>query len=86
MLDLPDRPPQGLRLHVILLEVAALILGLSVIVLSRQPAAIWLVGVMLITLHTILFYRLGKIAGRLSAQKLSDFFRGFKQGLMGRPD
>jgi hypothetical protein len=83
---LPDHKPRGLRLHVILLELGALILGLSAIALSQQHVAIWLVGVMLIVLHTLLFYRLGKISGRLATESPSDFFRGFKQGLMGRPD
>ena len=83
---LPDHQPKRLRLLVILLEVGALILGLGAIALSRQPVAVWLVGVMMIMLHTLLFYRLGKISGRLSAEGSPDFFRGFKQGLMGRSD
>jgi hypothetical protein len=82
---LPDHQPERLRLHLILLEVGALILGLSAIALSQQPVAIWLVGIMMIVLHTLLFYRLGKISGRLTAERSPDFFRGFKQGLMGRP-
>jgi len=83
---LPDHQPRGLRLHIILLEVAVLILGLSALALSQQPVAVWLVGIMLITLHTLLFYRLGKIAGRLTTAELPAFLRGFKQGLMGRRD
>lgn len=85
MPSLTDQP-QRLRLHIILPEVGALILGLSVIALSQQPVAVWLVGVMMIVLHTLLFYRLGKMSGRLTTEGSSDFFRGFKQGLMGRPD
>ena len=83
---LPDHQPQRLRLHVILLEVGALILGVSAIALSQQPQALWLVGVMMIMLRTLLFYRLGKISGRVGSNGSADFFRGFKQGLMGRPD
>jgi hypothetical protein len=86
MPSLPHRPGGGLPQHIILLEVAALFVGLSAVALFWLPVAVWLVGVALITLHTLLFYRLGKIAGRLSVQKLPDFFRGFKQGLLGRPD
>jgi hypothetical protein len=86
MLSLPNPQPQGLRLPIILLEVAAVLLGLSAIALSQQPVAVWLVGVMLVVLHTLLFYRLGKISGRLPTRGSRDFFRGFKQGLMGRPD
>lgn len=82
----PDHQPRRLRLPVILLEVAALIFALSAIALSQQPVAVWLVGVMLITLHTLLFYRLGKVAGLPAIERSRDFFRGFKQGLMGRPD
>ena len=83
---LPDDQPRGLRLHIILLEAAVLILGLSALAFSQQPMAVWLVGIMLITLHTLLFYRLGKIAGRLTAAELPAFLRGFKKGLMGRRD
>jgi len=86
MSSLPDCQPQRLRLDVILLEVGALIFGLSAIALSRQSVAVWLVGVIVIVLHTLLFYRLGKISGRLSVEGSRDFFRGFKQGLMGRSD
>ena len=81
---MPDHPPRGLRLHIILLEFAVFILGLSAFTLTEQPLAIWLVGVILIALHTLLFYRLGKMAERLT--ELPAFLRGFKKGLMGRPD
>ena len=81
---LPDHQPRGLRLHIILLEVAVFILGLSAFTLSQQPVAIWLVGAMLIAVHTLLFYRLGKMAERLT--ELPAFLRGFKKGLLGRRD
>ena len=81
---LPDDQPRGLRLHFILLEVAVFILGISAIALSQQPVEVWLVGVMLIALHSLLFYRLGKMAERLT--ELPAFLRGFKKGLMGRRD
>jgi len=83
---LPDNQPRRLSLHVILLEVGALILALSAIALSRQTVMVWLVSVIMIVLHTLLFYRLGKISERLATRGSPDFFRGFKQGLMGRPD
>ena len=81
---MPDQQPRGLRLHIILLEVAVFILGLSAFTISEQPVAIWLVGAMLIAVHTLLFYRLGKMAERLT--ELPAFLRGFKKGLMGRRD
>ena len=81
---MPDHQPQRLRLHIILLEVAAFILGLSAIALSQQSVALFLVGGLLITVHTLIFYRLGKIAARLTTEESPVFFRGFKQGLMGR--
>ncbi len=83
---LPFHQPRRLHLHVILLEVGALILGLSAIALLQQPVAVWLVGVMMIVLHTLLFYRLGKISESLATEGSPDFFRGLKQGLMGRVD
>ena len=81
---MPDHQPQRLRLHIIWLEVAAFILGISAIALSQQSVAVLLMGAMLITLHTLIFYRLGKIAVRLTIEESPVFFRGFKQGLMGR--
>jgi len=86
MPSLPHYQRPRLRLPVILLEVGALILGLSAIAFSQQLVAVWLVGVMMIVLHTLLFYRLGKISERLATEGSPDFFRGLKQGLMGRPD
>ncbi len=83
---LHDHQPRRLNLHVVLLEVGALILALSVIAFSRQNVMVWLLSVIVIVLHTLLFYRLGKISERLAARGSPDFFRGFKQGLMGRPD
>ncbi len=83
---LPDDRPRRLRLRIILLEIAAFFLGLSALTLTHQPVAILLVGVMLITVHTLLFYRLGKIAERLTTAELPAFLRGFKKGLMGRRD
>ncbi len=53
---MPDHQPQRLRLHIILLEVAAFILGLSAIALSQQSVALLLVGGTLIALHTLIFY------------------------------
>ena len=81
----PDHQPQGLRLRIILLEIAVFTLVVSALAISQQPVAVWLVGIMLITLHTLLFYRLGKI-GSLTTAELPAFFRGFKKGLMGRRD
>ncbi len=83
---LPDHQPRGLRLHIILPELAVFTLGLSALALSQQPVAVWVVGIMLMTLQTLLFYRLGKIAGRLTTAELPAFLRGFKKGLMGRRD
>ncbi len=83
---LPDHKLQVLRPRIILLEIAAFILGLAALTLSHEPVAIWLVGVMLITVQTLLFYRLGKLAGRLTTAELPAFLRGFKKGLLGRGD
>jgi membrane protein implicated in regulation of membrane protease activity len=83
---LPNHWPTRLRPQIILPEVGALVLGLSAIALSTQPISLWLAGVILILLHTILFYRLGRISERARSEQSPDFIRGLKQGLMGRPD
>ena len=82
----PDRRPIQLRPAIILCEVAALVVALSVIAFSDPGRYLWLVGVILILVHTILFYRLGRISERARAQSSPAFFRGLKQGLMGRGD
>ena len=65
---LRERLRKGLRLHIVVFEVLAFILGMSVIALTQQPATVWLLGVAMIPLHTILFYRLGKVSERLRAE------------------
>lgn len=85
---LPDQQPRRLSPLFSLSGLAAVVLGLSAIVFSHPnpPASLWLVGIMMILLHTILFYRLGRISERVRAESLPDFFRGLKQGLTGRRD
>ncbi len=83
---LPDQSPRGLRPLIVLSEVGALVIGLSIIALSNPSLSVWLVGVIMILLHTVLFYRLGRVSERLRAQALPDFIRGLKQGLLGRRD
>ncbi len=85
---LPDQRPEWLRPLLSLFALGALVLGLSVIVFSRPhpSVSLWLVGIILILLHTILFYRLGRKSERVLAQSSQDFFRGLKRGLTGRYD
>ncbi len=85
---LPDQRPKRLRPLLSLFALGALVLGLSVIVFSHPypSVSLWLVGIMMILLHTILFYRLGRMSERVGANSSQDFFRGLKQGLTGRRD
>ena len=85
---LPDQRPERLRPLLSLLALCAVVLGLSVIVFTHPypSVSLWLVGIMMILLHTILFYRLGRLSERVSAKSSQDFFRGLKQGLTGRRD
>ncbi len=82
------RRPERLRPLLSLFALGALVLGLSVIVFTHPypSVSLWLVGIVMILLHTILFYRLGRISERLRANSSQDFFRGLKQGLIGRRD
>ncbi len=82
----PDNRPVRLRPVIILCEVAVLVAALTVIALSNPGGYLLLVGVILILVHTMLFYRLGRMSERVRAQSSPDFFRGLKQGLMGRRD
>ncbi len=82
----PDQRPVMLHPLIALFEIGAFVLGLSAIALSNPSLSIWLVGVSLMLLHTMLFYRLGRLSERARVQSSSDFFRGFKQGLTGRRD
>ena len=82
----PDHRPIRLRPAIILAEVGALVLALSVIAFSNPTGSLWLVGVIMILVHTILFYRLGRMSERALSQSSPDFLRGLKQGLMGKRD
>lgn len=86
MQELGQHLRKRLRLSVVLPELLAVILGLSAIGLSQQPLVIWLVGVLMIVLHTLLFYRLGKASERIRTEGSSEFLRGFKRGLTGQND
>ncbi len=83
---LPEQLQKRLRLSIVLPEVVAVILGVSAIALSHQHLELWLVGVMLIVLHTLLFYRLGKVSERIRTEGSPAFLRGFKRGLTGHPE
>ncbi len=85
---LSDQRPERLRPLLSLFALGALVLGLSYIVFSHPypSVSLWLVGIVMILLHTILFYRLGRISERVRANSYQDFFRGLKQGLTGRRD
>jgi hypothetical protein len=81
-----DQRAASLRPAIVLFEVGILFLALSVIALAATTISLWLLAVSLILVHTILFYRLGRLAERIRSQSSPDFFRGLKQGLMRRPD
>ncbi len=84
----PGQRPKRLRPLLSLFALGALVLGLSVIVFTHPypSVSLWLVGIVMILLHTILFYRLGRMSERVRANSSQDFFRGLKQGLTGKRD
>jgi high-affinity K+ transport system ATPase subunit B len=82
----PDHRSVKLRPALVLIELAALVIVLSVIHLTNRTEYLWLVGIAVVLLHTMLFYRLGRLSERARAQSSSEFLRGLKQGLMRRPD
>jgi hypothetical protein len=87
MVRLSDGRKTQLRPLFALLGLGAVITSLSAIALSGPPpASLWLAGVATVVLNSILIYRLGRLSERSLSQSLPDFFRGFKQGLMSRPD
>ncbi len=87
MVHTPDRRGTRLRPLIALLGLGAVITSLSAIALSGSPpVSLWLVGVAIVVLNTILIYRLGRLSERARSHSLPDFFRGLKQGLMSRPD
>lgn len=77
----PNHRPGRLRLWIILTEVLAVIAALSIIALSGPVIAFWLLGIVVLLVHTILFYRLGRISERIRAQPAPDFIRELGQKL-----
>ena len=82
----PDDRPAKLRPAIILPAAVAVVLGLSMIHFLNWATFLWPLGVLLILVHTVLFYHLGRVAERARSQSSSDFLRGFRVGLLRRPD
>ena len=83
---LPGHRSAILRPQIILAEVVAFVFALSLIALSDPPITIWLVGVMSLLLHTILFYRLGRISESARSAPSPSFIREIRQAIAGRSD
>ncbi len=83
---LPGHRSARLRPQIILAEVLAFVFLLSVIALSDPSVTIWLVGVISLLLHTILFYRLGRISESVRSGPSPDFIDDLRQMLLGGPD
>lgn len=78
---LPNHRPAKLRLHIILPEIGILVLVWSLLALSLSPVSLWLAGIIMMLLHTILFYRLGRISERLRADPPPDFILDLRRRL-----
>ena len=78
---LPDRRSIKIRPHIILPEVGMLVVILSTIALSHPSAYVWLLGISMFLLHTILFYRYGRMSERVRSQPSADFIRDLRQRL-----
>lgn len=70
MAHLSNRQPVKLRLEIIAPQVGTVILSLFVLGLVDTPAAIWFIFVaVMVLMHTLLFYRLGRIAEQMSLEE-----------------
>lgn len=83
---LPGHRSVRLRPLLILAEVAAVVFALSLIAFSEPTVALWLLGVVLLLVHTILFYRLGRISETVRAAPSPGFIQEIRQAITGRPD
>ncbi len=83
---LPGHRSARLRPLIILAEVAAFVFLLSLIALSDPSVAIWLVAVISLLLHTILFYRLGRISESARSGPSPNFIDDLRQMLMVGPE
>lgn len=84
---LPGHRSTRLRPQIILAEVLAFVFLLSLIALSDPSVIIWLVGVISLLLHTMLFYRLGRISESVRSGPSPDFIEDLRQMLLTRaPD
>ncbi len=83
---LPGHRSARLRPLIILAEVAAFVFALSLIALSHPSLTIWLVAVLSLLLHTILFYRLGRISESARSGPSPGFIDDLRQMLTGGSD
>ena len=81
-----DHRPIRLRPHVVLIELAVFVLLLAFLGLSQASASISLLGLIMVLLNTILFYRLGRISERVRAQPSIRFVRELGWTLAEKPD
>ncbi len=84
MPSLPNHRSIRLRPQIILPEVVALVVILSTIAISKPSASVWLLGIVVFLLHTILFYRCGRMSERVRAQPSPNFIRDLRQRLRER--
>ena len=61
----------------------AYVFALFLLILSDPSVTTWLVAVILLLLHTILFYRLGRISERVRSSPSPSFIDDLRQRLMG---
>ncbi len=80
---LPGHRSAKLRPQIILAEVLAYVFALFLLVLSDPSVTTWLVAVILLLLHTILFYRLGRISERARSSPSPSFINDLRQRLAG---
>lgn len=83
---LPGHRSVRLRPQLILAEVAAVIFALSLIALSKPTVPLWLLAVVLLLMHTILFYRLGRISETVRAAPSPGFIQEIRQAIGGQRD
>ena len=82
---LPGHRSTRLNARIILAEVAALVVFVSAIAAADLSVMFWLVGLVTILLHTILFYHLGRISERNRTEPSPDFLHSLKDELTERP-
>ena len=78
---LPNHRRVTLRSTIVLPEIAVVVAAVSAIAFSGTANGLWIMAIIVLLLHTLLFYRLGRIAERKRSDPAAEFVHELRERL-----